>query len=270
MDKLIFNVSMPRSGSELIQVVLHQNPKIYGSATSPLSEYLLGTRTGFETPGSQSQNQDLMEKGYFSMCEVMPKYFYKGVTDRPIVVDKNRTWLGYTEFVGQWNSNPKFIMMIRDLRSIVSSFEKRFRNNRHRLQGPDMPLELKNLTTDERADYWLNNTPIGTQLKYLKDIYEKRIQEKILFVKYEDFCTNPNQELRRIYEYIEEPFFQHNFDQIIKEVEEDDRFWGMYGDHKVKEKLEKPNLYGWKDILPQGTCDGIRKEYNWYFQTFEY
>ena len=65
-----------------------------------------------------------------------------------------------------------------------------------------MPLELKNLTTDERADYWLNNTPIGTQLKYLKDIYEKRIQEKILFVKYEDFCTNPNQELRRIYEYI--------------------------------------------------------------------
>jgi len=270
MDKLIFNASMPRSGSELLQVILHQNPKIYGSATSPLCDHLLSTRSGFEGPATQSQNQDIMRKAYFSMCEAMSKYFYKGVTDRPIVVDKGRSWLGYTEFIEQWNPNPKVIMMVRDLRSIISSFEKRFRDNRHRIQGPDMPMELKNLTTDERANYWLTNTPVGTQLKFLRDVYEKNIHEKILFVRYEDLCSDPNQQLRRIYEYLEEPFFKHNLDKIVKEVEEDDRFWGMYGNHTVKEKLEKPNLYGWKDILPQATADGIRKEFDWYFETFEY
>ena len=69
--KFIFNASIPRSGSELIQVLLSQNPKIYGSATSPLLEYQFGARQNYDLPEVKSQDPQLMFDAFINMCEQM-------------------------------------------------------------------------------------------------------------------------------------------------------------------------------------------------------
>jgi len=94
---LFFNTSMPRSGSELLQVILHQNPSVYASSTSPLLEYQFAARQNFSLPEVQSQPLELMETAFLSMCRSMAEGYYSAITDRPYIIDKNRALLYLTD-----------------------------------------------------------------------------------------------------------------------------------------------------------------------------
>lgn len=261
---------MPRSGSELLQVLLHQNPKIYGSTTSPLMEYQFAARNQYELPEVKSQNPQKMLDAFIAMCRSMAKGYYESITDRPIVCDKNRSWHHYYEWVDQWNPNPKIICMVRDLRSIIASMEKAYRKNRSMPTGPDNPAELQNLTVDERAHFWLNSLPVGISLKRLLDLYQKDLHKNVLFVRYEDLCADPEAAMNTIYNYIEEEPFKHDFNKIIKKIEEDHSHFGVFGNHNVRKKIEPCKLSDWKDVLPPEVASGIRQSHEWYFNTFEY
>jgi hypothetical protein len=90
--ELFFNSSMPRSGSEVLQVILHQNPAIYGSVTSPLLEYQFAARGNYMLPEVQAQNKELMATAFLSMCRGMAESYYAPITTRPYIIDKNRGW----------------------------------------------------------------------------------------------------------------------------------------------------------------------------------
>ena len=269
MPKLIFNSSMPRSGSELIQVALHQNPRIYGSSTSPLLEYQFAARGNYELPEVVSQKPDLMQKAFISMCGSMAQGYYTALTDRPVVCDKNRGWTHYYEWVDQWNPDPKIICMVRDLRSIIASMEKIYRKNRHRPTGPDNPAQMQNMTTNQRVQHWLNTQPVGLALTRTFDNIKRRVDKKILYIRYEDFCAQPQETMNQIYKYIHEEPFTHDFNNLKKEVYEDDSHFGVYGSHKVAEKLSAiPKDYN--DVLGKDVAAKIRNDYPWFFETFGY
>lgn len=73
MQRLFFNSSMPRSGSELLQVILHQNPLIYASSTSPLLEYQFGARNNYNLPEVMSQEPDFTWNQDRSLASATPK-----------------------------------------------------------------------------------------------------------------------------------------------------------------------------------------------------
>jgi len=131
MDKqFIFNSSLPRSGSELLQVILHQNPEIYGSPTSPLLGFLEGGRNHMSMPEIQSQPSELMRGALMSYCKAGMSGFYNSVTDRPIICDKSRGWMLEYEFLTEiLGERPKMISMVRDLREVMVSQELKWRAN---------------------------------------------------------------------------------------------------------------------------------------------
>ena len=268
--KFIFNSSMPRSGSELLQVVLHQNPLIYGSATSPLLEYQYGARSNYELPEVKSQNPELMQKAFIAMCKYMANGYYSAITDRPIVCEKNRGFGHYYEWVAQWSENPKMICMVRDLRSVVASMEKAYRKNRHRPTGPDNPAELQNMTVAQRAQHWLNTQPVGLALSRTLDCFQRDVAKNMLFVRYEDFTSNPEKEMSKIYAFIGEEPFAHDFNNLKKEVFEDDSHFGPYGSHHVAPKVTPAKPRDWEEVLPKEVANGIRHGNAWYFDTFGY
>lgn len=261
---------MPRSGSELLQVILHQNPKIYGSATSPLLEYQFGMRANYELPEVKSQDPKIMFNAFQSSCRAVAQGYYEAVTDRPIVIDKNRGWSHYYEWVDQWNPNPKMICMVRDLRSIIASMERIFRKNRHNPTGPDNPAKLQNMTVDQRVNHWLNTQPVGLALQRTADCFQRGIDEKILFVRYEDLTSNPEKELKRVYSFIEEEYYSHYFDNLNKTVFEDDSHFGIFGSHKIAKTLTPSKPRDWSDVLPIEIATNIRKSFPWYFENFQY
>ena len=93
MKQFIFNSSMPRSGSELMQVVLDQNPDIYGSATSPVLGFCEGARNHMTTPEVQSQPEGLMRSAMLIYCKHGMSGFYEAITEKPIICDKSRGWM---------------------------------------------------------------------------------------------------------------------------------------------------------------------------------
>ena len=270
MKKFIYNTSMPRSGSELLQVILNQNPSIYGSSTSPLLEYQFGARSNYELPEVLSQDPVLMQKAFISMCAGMAQSYYNTITDKPIVCDKNRGWSHYYEWVSQWDANPKMICMVRDLRSIVASMERIYRANRHRPTGPDNPAQLQYMTVGQRAQYWCNTQPIGLSLQRTSDCFQREIAKNIHFVRYEDLTTNPKETMAAIYEYIGEPYFEHDFGNLLKEVYENDSHFGPYGSHAVSKILKPSRRNDWADIIPKDIAMGIKQNNAWFFEAFNY
>ena len=268
--KFIFNASMPRAGSELLQVLLHQNPRVYGSTTSPLLEYQFGARANYELPEVRSQDPKIMQAAFVSMCKGMAESYYAPLTDRPIVCDKNRGWSHYYEWVHQWNPNPKMICMVRDVRSIIGSLERIYRANRHRPTGPDNPAALQNMTVADRARYWLTTQPVGLALQRTRDCFQRDLSKHMLFVRYEDLCVAPQETMDKIYAFIGEPSRTHDFKQIVKTVAEDDSHFGVFGQHAIQPTLRPVKNSDWLDVIPPPVAALIRQEASWFFDTFNY
>lgn len=270
MRKLVFNSSMPRSGSELLQVLLHQNPKIYGSVTSPLLEYMFAMRANYELPEVKSQDGELMQKAFLGACKGVSEYYYKAITDREIIVDKNRGWSHYYEWVEQWCESPKMMCIVRDIRSIIASMERAYRKSRYRPSGVDDPSKLHNMTVEQRVDYWLNTQPIGLALQRTYDCIQRGVADNMLFIRYEDLTTNPQAELDRVYSFIEEEPFQHDPNNVVKEVYEDDSHYGIFGNHSVKSTIKQYTSRDWSDVLNDDISSYVFDSCGWYNDAFGY
>jgi sulfotransferase len=75
--------------------------------------------------------------------------------------------------------------------------------------------------------------------------------------------------MRKIYEYLELPYFAHDFDNIEQVTKEDDEVYGMFGDHKIRKKLE-PVRSKAKELLGKDVTDWIYNNYKWFFDHFNY
>ena len=68
MKRFHVNSSLPRSGSELLQCLLMQNPEIYASVTSPLLEYWYGAYGNYDIAEVKSQPKELMKNAFTNFC----------------------------------------------------------------------------------------------------------------------------------------------------------------------------------------------------------
>lgn len=270
IKKIFYNSSLPRAGSTLIQNILGENPDIHTTPTSGLYEMLSTTRMVY-SDGMEFKAQDSkqMEDGFKSFLKNGLYGFYEPITDKPYVIDKCRGWGAEWEFVNAFDPNPKMICMIRDIRAIYASLEKKFRKN---------PLvdthvanwgNLQGTTTDKRINVWSTNPPIGPSMDRLYQILIQGLHTNILFIKFEDLCADPNTQLRRIYEYLELPYYQHDFNNIKQVTHEDDKWYGIFGDHIIRGKLQ-PFEDDYHQVLGYNGCKLIEDHYAWFFNDFGY
>lgn len=259
---------MPRSGSELLQVLFDQNPEIYGSPTSPLLEYWFGARANRNTVEAQSQPQALMDDAFFGFCKGGMEGYYSNITEKPIVLDKSRGWIAYYKFLESViEAKPKMVCMVRDLREIFTSMEKVYRKTRHLPVGPDNPSAMENITIEGRITHWERSQPIGLGLERLYDAKVQGYLQDVHIVRFEDLTTYPKATMQGIYEYLELPYFKHDFNNIIKSVEENDQAYGVYGDHKVKSKITSMP-FTHNEIIGTALSDYLLEKYEWYFSDF--
>ena len=91
----------------------------------------------------------------------------------------------------------------------------------------------------------------------------------MLFVKFEDLCMYPDTEMMRIYNYLEIPYYKHDFDNVEQVTKEDDAVYGIYGDHKLRKEFKRqPNDYN--EILGFENCERIKRHYQWFYDYFGY
>ena len=270
MDKLFFQSSMPRSGSTLLQNILAQNPDIYATPTSGVLELVYGARANYTSSLEfKAQDSKLMQKGFLEFCNKGIKGFYEGITDKKYVVDKSRGWGIHYDFLNSFSPNPKIICMVRNLKDVFASMEKNFRKNPEKHNPMVDWSTMSGTTIPKRVDVWAQGVPVGMALERLQEIFRLGNDKHILFVRFEDLCLYPENTMKEIYDYLDIPHFEHDFDNIEQVTKEDDEVYGDFGDHNIRQKLEVVPSKA-KDILGKEVVNWIYNNYPWYNEAFRY
>lgn len=269
MDSIFFNSSLPRSGSTLLQNVIGQNPDFYVTPTSGVLELVFGARANYTaSPEFKAQDSEEMKMAFRAFCRDGLEGFYNSLTNKKYVVDKSRGWGYYGEFLNFFYPQAKIICMIRDPRSIFSSMEKNYRKNPDK-SGMTDDAKMANITTEQRVDTWVNSQPVGLAFHRLFQIIKERRDRQMLFIKYEDFTRNPQKEMDRVYTYLEVDAYQHDFNNVEQITKEDDEVYGVFGDHKIRTKIESVNP-DYREVLGQNASQWIRQNYGWFYEYFKY
>ena len=269
IEKIFYQSSLPRAGSTLLQNVLMQNPEIYSTPTDGVLNLILASRASFNTsPEFKAQDSSQMEKAFIKFCQGGIHAFYGSLTNRKYVISKNRAFNVMYDLMNLITPRPKMICMVRDLREVIGSMEGNYRKNPTYHDHMVDFAKLQGTTTLKRADLWLQNNPVGSALERIKETAIINPKD-ILFIKFEHFCRHPNSTMKSVYEYLEIPSFEHDFENIHQLTKEDDKWHGIYGDHQIRKKLTEVEPKA-EIILGKEVCDYIYNNNKWFFDYFQY
>ena len=265
-----YQSSLPRAGSTLLQNIIGQNPSFYVTPTSGMIDLMLGTRIGYNgNKEAQAGDKQMWKDGFYAYCREGFKGYTANLTDKPYILDKNRAWGSYYPLLKEITPNPKIVFMVRDLRAVFASMEKKFRINPDMDDGMLDNAKLRNINTQQRVESWAEGHPIGYAVNKLHQSILDKTAFNFLFIKYEDLCSNPTIQLESLYKHFNLPYFEHNFKNIPQITIEDDSVHGIYGDHIIRNTLS-PLPDDSKEILGEPTCDWIYNRFKWYYDLMVY
>lgn len=273
MKKTIFLTGLPRANTTLMANILANNKNIGGGETSPLLEYIYGARGNFsEVPEVKSAlTEEVMSESFLNFCRQGISGYAEKITDKKIYLDKSRGWLHYSEFLREIIPDAKIIVMVRDVRGVLSSFEKKWRDNPLIKDGRDNPAQQQFITIDQRVNHWLQDPPLGLALKRLYNAVHTKTIDKMLVVKAEELAKNPKGVMQKVYEFIEEPYYDLDYNNVKQMTVENDRIadFGIYGDHKIRPKVE-PFKKDYDTFLGTAVSNNVRANLKWFYEEFNY
>ncbi len=269
--KIFYQSSLPRAGSTLLQNIIAQNPDFYVTPTSGLLELIFGARLNYTNNVEfKAQNAAEMKKAFLAFSRAGMEAYFQALTDKPYIVDKSRGWGVHFDLLQMiFDEEPKIICMVRDLRQILSSMEKKFRQNPDKYRPIENHSNLSGTTTLKRVLLSLQSAPVGLALDRLLEVHQRGWAKKILFLRFEDLTAQPAAALNQVYQYLSVPKFEHNFDKILQVTQEDDQIFGIPGLHEIRPKVEAlQNDY--LEVLGRDAVRHLQTQYAWYFQLFGY
>jgi len=269
--KIFFQSSMPRAGSTLLQNILAQNPAFHVTPTSGLLELIFGARLNYTNSAEfKAQDAALMKKAFLAFSKAGMQAYCEALTDKPYVIDKSRGWGVHFDLLQMiMGEEPKIICLVRDLRQILSSMEKKFRQNPDKYRPVENHSNLTGTTTFKRAMIALQSPPVGLAIDRLIEVHQRGWNKKMLFLRFEDLTLKPEETMQKLYGYLGVPVYEHNFGKVEQVTQEDDQVFGIPGLHEIRPKVE-PLKSDYLDVLGHDTVNFVQKQYGWYFQYFGY
>lgn len=242
---LHYIAGLPRSGSTLLSALLNQNPRFYSGPSSPVVGVMMQIQ------------QDLINNELYTaypkplqateLVASVANHFYSDVS-KPVIFDKNRSWTNNLGIItGFIDDNPKILCPVRDVSEILTSFITMHRRNPYEVNGKinfiDEMLIKSNmpLTDDNRCQFLAgSNGILGQSYTGMQQLIMEGKQRFLHFVEYSDLMTRPKETMQAIYDYLEEPYFEHDFENIENIHREDDAgIYGLADMHEVRGKLGK-------------------------------
>ena len=204
--KLFFLVAMPRSGNTLFASIMNQNPEMAATPNSITLEImkdlvlLKNTDVFLNYPDYKSLN---------NVLDSVYDMYYKDWPQR-IIIDRGPvTTVGNLAVMQRHYNKPfKVIVLLRDLMDVLASYMQWYTEN------TDSFVNKFNLNSDEEKLSMIMNKDgaVAKDLEAIKNAYN--YPDMCHFVKYDDIVTNPEQEFRKIYQFLDEPYFNHRFDNL--------------------------------------------------------
>lgn len=243
-----FISGLPRSGSTLLANVLAQNPEFHATATSGILDVMFGVRNSWNSHVEFRAAPDYAAE-IRVLRGILEGYF--GNVTKPVVFDKSRGWLSEIEMIEQvLGHKVKILVPVRDMRNVVSSFEKLWRKNAPYSQlGQAREHYFEFQTVEGRVNLFLRpEQPVGLAYNRVVDALNRGFADRLFFVDFDDLTQNPGETMRQIYDFLGEPYFAHDFDNIKQVTVENDEVHGMRDLHKIRSKIA-PVKSDWETVI---------------------
>lgn len=239
-----FISGLPRSGSTLLAGILRQNPRFHASMSSPVSGLLNGA---LEQMGAGSEFYSFFdEEKRKRICKAIFDAYYSDQTDREVIFDTSRIWTARLHQLVELFDDFKMICCVRNPAWVMDSFEVIYRKN---------PFDYSRMfnagsrqTVYTRCESMINASgTVGSPWTALKEAYYGEHSDRLLLVDYDLLTQFPQKTLNLIYQFLDLPVFDHDFNQVEYEESEFDQNVGVKGLHSVKKKVEFKSR---RSILP--------------------
>jgi sulfotransferase len=239
--QLLFLVAQPRSGNTLFASIMNQNPEIVATPNSITLEIMKDLHLLKQT------DVFLNYPDHKSLDNVLDSVFDTYYKDWPqrIIIDRGPVMTpGNFQLMQKHYKRPfKCIVLLRDLMDVLASYMQWYTEN------SDSFVNRYNCKNDEEKLSMIMNKDgaVAKDLEAIKNAFN--YPDICHFVKYDDLVSQPEQEFRKIYKFIGEPYYNHKFENL-KQVEVN----GMGYDDKIVGK----NMHKIKTV--------VRKKYNPYIE----
>lgn len=245
-----FISGLPRSGSTLLSAILRQNPSFYAGISSPVSGLFdsiisqLSAGSEFAALVNEKQKKNLL-KGLFTA-------YYQEQANTRVVFDTNRAWCSRMSALNSLFPESKVICCVRDVAWIMDSLERQYQQN------PFENTLLFNNAVERNTVYSRVDTlgqrdrMVGFSWCALKEAVYSPYAGSLLLVDYELLTRSPEAVMRLIYQFIDEPYFDHDFDQLEYDTPGFDQYLGLPGLHRVNKKVQAETR---ESILPPDLFD---------------
>ena len=204
--QLLFLVAQPRSGNTLFASIMNQNPEIAATPNSITLEILKDLHLLKQT------DVFLNYPDHKSLDNVLNSVFDNYYKDWPqrIIIDRGPVMtIGNFYLMQKHFKRPfKCIVLLRDLMDVLASYMQWYTEN------PDSFVNRYNCKNDEEKLMMIMNKDgaVAKDLEAIKNSYNYK--DMCHYVKYDDMVTNSEQEFKKIYEFLGEPYFNHRFNNL--------------------------------------------------------
>ncbi len=234
---------LPRAGTTLLAAILQQNPNIYLSPQSDLSEHL---RVIHQHQGEDMRLGVLLTQ-HDSLLRGVLATFYSGMDERTII-DKSRRWGApyYLRLLHHvLDEPPRILTPVRPLAEIVASFVRKAQENpetnyidKRMIEEDFLPYWRKPLD-DARVDWLLQpGGMLDAAILSVASAFRDDTAHLFHVYTYFDLVTNPGKTIDGIYDFLGVDRFAHDFTTIpAAEPHADSEVLGVPDLHTVRPTL---------------------------------
>jgi len=272
MKTIHYAIGLPRSGSTLLMNILQQNPTIFSSSTCPTTYLLEGAKQAASSVSEFiAMDQDQLNNSLTNYVKCGMNGWFSAMTDKPVIISKSRNWDRYLNFLFHAHQEPKFIVIIRDLRDIICSFEKlSHKYTVWPIGSQQDPFHM--LPFEKRMEIYCTDIGgnLGLPLKNMVHVYEwmKKRPNNFYLFRFEDFNDNPAYAIRSMYNWLGMPKYEHDLNnvELAKQYEHDTAYRALVS-HKTERQVRKLEP-SWPKMMTEEQSNLVIQNNEWFYQTF--
>jgi sulfotransferase len=234
MQTFHFISGLPRSGSTLLAAILGQNPRFSARMSSPVSQILAQT---FNSMSKDNEFASFItpEQRQAILTGIFTSYYQSFPAE--VVFDTSRAWTSKLPLLKTLFPQSKTIVCVRNIAWIMDSLESIARKNPLHVPGLfQNPHEIATVYTRTNT-LGQSDRVVGFAYDALKEAYYSAEADAMLLIDYNTLTKSPAEVMRLIYEFIEQPYFEHDFNNLDYQETEFDEKMNTPGLHTVKRKV---------------------------------
>ena len=230
-----FISGLPRSGSTLFSAILRQNPRFHAGMSSPVGSLFMAMQGATSRRNETADFIDEAQK--IELLRAIFSAYFHAIHRDTIVFDTNRAWCSKLPALVRLFPEARVICCVRHVPWIMDSIERIIRQNPFELSGI-FGFEPTNTVYTRVNRLATSDGMVGFAIDALREAFFGEHANRLIVVGYEALTKEPRKTLQHVYEFLGEPWFEHDFDNVEYEAEEFDIALGTPHLHTVRRKVE--------------------------------